>query len=158
MPPRVALRFVAYHGDPAHLPFVVAQMSDAQTARYAGWVWQTITGVDLQTAGMALAESELLDSAPIVTHARLDADVGMALPNAQAISRYAITALGNGKRYLLGQQLTLAHMLNVLEVAPQALRSIAAMHLHLNHPEANIALRSPAQIQMHALSAMRAMA
>ena len=155
MPARVALRFVAYHGDPAHLPFVVSQMGDVNTARYAGWVWQAITGVDIKAAGMALPDPELDDTAPAVTQARLDADVGMALPNVQAIGQYSTAALQKGKRYLLGQQLSLAHTLDVLEDAPQALRSIAAIHLQLSHPEANLGLRGPVQAQQQLLSAMR---
>jgi uncharacterized protein (TIGR02270 family) len=158
MPPRVALRFVAYHGDPAQLPFVIAQMADANTARYAGWVWQAITGVDIQAAGLALAEPEPDDSAPAVSQARLDADLGVALPNVQAIAQYSTAALQNGQRYLQGKPLSWAHTLDVLEEAPQALRSIAAMHLQLSRPATSFALRGPVQVQQQALNALRASA
>ena len=156
MPPRVALRFVAYHGNPAHLPFVVAQMGDANTARYAGWVWQTITGIDIEAAGMTLLELESGDSPAAVTQSQLDADSGLALPDAKRIERYATHGLQSGKRYLVGQQLSAAHVLDVLEQAPQALRSIAVMHLQLSRPEINLALRGPVRVQQQQLSAMRA--
>ena len=159
MPVRVALRFVAYHGDPAHLPFVIAQMGNANTARYAGWVWQAITGVDIEAVGMTLPEPELDDSPASltqITQTQLDADSGMALPDAKKIALYPTLSLQKGKRYLMGQQLSAPHVLNVLEHAPQALRSIAVMHLQLNRPEVNLGLRGPVQAQQQLLSAMRA--
>jgi uncharacterized protein (TIGR02270 family) len=156
MPPRVALRFVAYHGDPAHLPFVLTHMGHPDTARYAGWVWQSITGVDLQAAGMTLPEPELEEGAPAVTQMQLDADAGMPLPNAQAIGRHSTVALHTGTRYLLGQPMSPPQLLDVVQDAPQALRSIASMHLQLAHPQAKLGLRGPAQMQQQALGAMRA--
>ena len=156
MPPRVALRFVAYHGDPAHLPFVIAQMGDANTARYAGWVWQTITGVDIEATGLTLPELESGDSPAAVSQSQLDADSGMALPDAKKLAQYPTLSLESGKRYLMGQQLSAAHVLDVLEQAPQAQRSIAAMHWQLSCPEVNLALRGPVQAQQQILSAMRA--
>ena len=159
MPVRVALRFVAHHGDPAHLPFVIAQMGNDNTARYAGWVWQTITEVDIEAAGMTLPEPEL-DNSPSaltqITQTQLDADSGMALPDAKKIALYPTLSLQSGKRYLMGQQLFAAHVLDVLENAPQALRSIAVMHLQFNRPEVNLGLRGPMQAQQQLLSAMRA--
>jgi uncharacterized protein (TIGR02270 family) len=155
MPPRVALRFVAYHGDPAHLPFVVSRMGTPDTARYAGWVWQSITGVDFQAAGLALPEPELEHAASVITQERLDADAGLALPNTNAIGKYSTAALQNGKPYLLGQQLSPAQMLDVLEEAPQAIRSIAGMHLQLNRPDVHLGLRGPVQVQLQLLAAMR---
>ena len=159
MPVRVALRFAAYHGDPAHLPFVVKQMDDAATARYAGWVWQTITGVDIEAAGMTLPESEPDASPAAITQSQLDADNGMALPDAAKIERYPTTGFQCGKRYLLGQQLSAASLLDVLDVlehAPQALRSIAVMHLQPSRPEGNLGLRGPVQAQRQLLSTLRA--
>ncbi len=158
MPPRVALRFAAYHGDPAHLPFVVSQMDNADTTRYAAWVWQTITGVDIQTAGMALPEPALQDDEPAVTQAQLDSDSGMPLPNVKAIGRYKTVALRSSERYLQGQLMSLPRLIDILQEAPQAHRSIAGMYLELNYPEAKLGLRGPTQAQQQGLSAMQASA
>jgi hypothetical protein len=55
LPLRQALSFVLDHGDAALLPFVLHALSDAQQARWAGWVWRCcMTGVDLQADGLAL--------------------------------------------------------------------------------------------------------
>ena len=132
-------------------------MGDANSARYAGWVWQTITGVDIEATGLTLPEPEPGDSPAAVSQSQLDADSGMALPDAKKLAQYPTLSLESGKRYLMGQQLSAAHhVLDVLEQAPQAQRSIAVMHLQLSRPEINLALRGPVQARQQILSAMRA--
>ncbi|MFZ6674200.1 hypothetical protein [Undibacterium sp. Xuan67W] len=155
MPARVGLRFVAYHGDPAHLPYVLTHMTDVETARYAGWVWQTVTGVDLVSAGLALAESEQAAS-PAISDARLDADLGLALPNAAAVAAYANTTLHSGQRYLLGQVLTPTSALAYLDESTQAIRNIAANYLQLSHPNLSVTVRGPAHQQVAALEQLQA--
>jgi hypothetical protein len=150
MPARVGLRFVVYHGDPAHLPYVLTHMTEPETARYAGWVWQTVTGVDLVNAGLSLAESEQAIS-PAISDARADADLGLALPNPAAVAAYGNSSLDNGQHYLFGQILTPTSALAHLTESPQAIRSIAANFLQLHHPHLRITARGPAQRQMAAL-------
>lgn len=150
MPARVALRFVVYHGDPAHLPYVLTLMTDVETARYAAWVWQTVTGVDLVTAGLSLAESESATS-PAISDARQDADLGLALPNPAAVAAYFNSSLDNGHHYLFGQLLTPTSALAHLMESPQAIRSIAANFLQLHHPHLSVTVRGPAQRQMTTL-------
>ncbi|HEX8610678.1 MAG TPA: hypothetical protein VF800_05260 [Telluria sp.] len=150
MPARVALRFIVYHGDPAHLPYVVAQMHEPGNARYAGWVWQTMTGIDLRSTGMYAPEPESEDDTAALSEARLDADLGLPLPNVDAISRYPSTALTSGQPYLLGQRLTPALALTVLDDAVQAQRSIAAHYLNALRPSANAA--GPARLFTRAVA------
>lgn len=154
MPARVGLRFVAYHGDPAHLPYVLTQMTNVETARYAAWVWQTVTGVDLVAAGLSLNESEQATS-PAISDARLDADLGLALPNAAAVAAYTNSSLHSGQAYLLGQLLTPASALAYLTESPQAIRHIAANYLQLRHPHLRITVRGPAHPQMAALEQLQ---
>lgn len=130
MPARVALHFIVYHGDPAHLPYVVAQMREMDNARYAGWVWQTITGVDLQANGLHAPEPDSVYDTAAVSDARLDADLGLTLPDVNAISLYVCTELTSGQPYLLGQRLTLENACTVLDNAVQGQRSIAARYLN----------------------------
>jgi hypothetical protein len=107
-------------------------MADAETTRYAGWVWQTLTGVDLQTNGLTLPEPEF---DPLITssEARRDADNGLSLPNTKAIVMYK-PQLPTGIRILLGQEITPAHALSMLEEQRQAVRVIAAHALSMIYP------------------------
>ncbi|CUI04619.1 hypothetical protein [Massilia antarctica] len=146
MPVRSALHFVACHGDPAHLPFVVHQMNDPATARYAGWVWQVISGVDIVGAGLILAEpatsaDATLDSAPV------DADFGLVLPNGAAIARHRLS-LPAGERCINGQPADHTSMLEIMEGSSQAIRRIAAQHLQSLEPLFMMPVRAPAAIQL----------
>ena len=124
LPPRQALSFALYHGDAAHLARVVAAMSDTNVSRYAGWVWQAMTGVDLRANGLALSEPEIDPMAPPSDNQR-DADMGLLLPDAQAVLN-ANVRLPLGQRILLGQALTPVLALQLLNQHVQALRVIAA--------------------------------
>ncbi len=146
MPARVGLRFVAYHGDPAHLPYVLSHMAAPDTARYAGWVWQSITGVDLIANSLTLPETE--DSCTGISAAKLDADLGLPLPNASALMHGGFGAPEAGQRYLSGHLLTPSVALDCLATAAQAMRSIAAHYLQQCSPPLRIVVRGPAHQQM----------
>lgn len=150
MPPRLALRFIAYHGDPAHLPHVQARLSDNDTARYAGWVWQTITGVDLASAELTMAEPEQTPS-DTTGDARTDVDHGLKLPDAEKVRHFVRIPLQEGQRHLRGQPLDPELAMHLLEVAPHAVRSIAAQYLQLHHPVARVVMRGGARQQIAAL-------
>ncbi|NIA00937.1 HEAT repeat domain-containing protein, partial [Massilia sp. CCM 8734] len=131
LPPRMALTFALWHGDLAHLPFVIDQLADEDVGRYAGWVWQTLTGIDLTASGLALPEPDpaSLDPDQLITEARLDADSGH--PQADQAAVKAATAasphlVGRGKRVLLGREIDAKTALDLLENAPQAIRAMAA--------------------------------
>ncbi len=131
LPMREALRFVLFLGDPAHLGFVLKALDDEQQARWAGFVWQSLTGVDLAEQGLSAAEPPIdLDAG--LTRARQDGDQGLPLPDAQAVRAHpvnAMLALQAGHRVLLGQDLTperLAALLRIESNQPQLLRAVAA--------------------------------
>lgn len=141
LPPRIALTFALWHGDLAHLPFVIDQLADEDVGRYAGWVWQTLTGIDLTANGLALPEPDLasLDPNRLITEARLDADSGH--PQADQAAVRAATAaspylIGRGKRVLLGREIDAKTALDLLENAPQAIRAMAAQIL--NHAQSTV--------------------
>jgi hypothetical protein len=125
LPPRLRLQFILYHGDTAWLPLVREQMRNPECARYAGWVWSALTGVDLQANGLTLPArvEEAGREAPTD-----DLDPGLPLPDAQAVARAAPLPPG-GQRTLLGQALDKLDVGALLQRAPQALRWIAARHL-----------------------------
>lgn len=131
LPLREALRFVLFLGDPAHLGFVLKALDDEEQARWAGFVWQSLAGVDLIEQGLTSPEPPIdLDAG--LTRARQDGDQGLPLPDAQAVRAHpvnAMLALRAGRRVLLGQDLTperLAALLRIESNQPQLLRAVAA--------------------------------
>ena len=155
LPPRVRLNFALYHGDGAHLDRVSKELLDPETARYAGWVWQTLTGVDLQSAGLVLAEPPPAGVGGPLTDARRDADDGLPLPDAAAIARYSVRLTG-GKRSLLGRELVPTDAVALLRDAPQALRAIAAHALHMMLRASAANVRASADVQRAQLAALHA--
>jgi hypothetical protein len=165
LPLRAALSFVLHHGDMSQLPFVIQAMQDPQQSRWAGWVWQSLTGVELGQSGLALPEPPVKIDAPL-TRIRRDADQGMVLPNTQAIAAHpanqshAVAAKGQRPRFLLGQPIAAGHLLTLLNPAkdaPQALRAVAAHALGYTHPGAELSLRAKASVQTEQLRRLQAM-
>jgi len=86
--PRTALQFVLLHGDVNVLPWVVNQMNKPETQRLAGWVWQTMTGLDLQDNEMELeadVDQEELSDDDLVNLANVDVDAGLPIPDLEKI-------------------------------------------------------------------------
>ncbi|MFB9241334.1 hypothetical protein IV454_07965 [Massilia antarctica] len=155
MPPRISLHFVAYHGDSAHLAYAIAKMSHPDTSRYAGWVWQTITGVDLESAGLTLPEPALSGDSAGISEARSDADHGLPLPDMEAIARYSTAHLPARQRCLSGQGLTPLFAVAVLETAPQAHRSVASHFLRQCYPQIKLAPRGRIEDQLATIKQLR---
>ena len=141
LPPRIALTFALWHGDLAHQPFVIDQLADEDVGRYASWVWQTLTGIDLNANGRALPEPDpaSLDPDQLITETRLDADSGHPQSDQAAVSAATAASphlVGHGKRVLLGREMDAKTALDLLENAPQALRAMAAQML--NHAQSTV--------------------
>lgn len=162
LPPRIALTFALWHGDLAHLPFVIDQLSDENVGRYAGWVWQTLTGLDLNANGLALPEPDPASLAPdqLITETRLDADSGH--PQADQAAVRAATAasphlVGRGKRVLLGREIDAKTALDLLENAPQAIRAMAAQVINRAQSTVHINVRASTAEQRIAMNALHDM-
>ena len=155
LPPRVGLTFALYHGDSAHLSRVLAALADPETTRYAGWVWQSLTGIDLETTGLTLPEPDKVPTRGPITDAQMDADNGLPLPDAAAIVRHPVDTVA-GKRCLLGRELTAAEAIRLLPEAPQAIRSVAALSLRTTLPRLAPNIRASMRVQQAQLSALRA--
>ena len=151
LPPRIGLSFALYQADPSGLPHVLSCMTDPAHSRYAGWVWQMMTGIDIQASGLVLPEPPLkLEQLNVVEHAVLDADRGLPLPDAVAIAdtHASISSrFDDGKRILLGRELSPGRLLTLATDAPQAVRAIAAHALRYEVPGAALHVRAPAWIQ-----------
>ncbi|NHZ93419.1 hypothetical protein F2P45_31080 [Massilia sp. CCM 8733] len=164
LPPRMALTFALWHGDLAHLPFVIDQLADEGVGRYAGWVWQTLTGIDLNANGLALPEPDpdpaSLDPDQLITETRLDADSGH--PQADQAAVRAATAasphlVGRGKRVLLGREIDAKTALDLLENAPQAIRAMVAQMLNQAQSTVRINVRASTTEQRIAMNTLHDM-
>ncbi len=155
LPPRVGLAFALYHGDGAHLSRVVSTLTSPETTRYAGWVWQSLTGIDLEAAGLTLPEPDKVPTSGPITDAQLDADNGLPLPDAAAIASHTVQTVA-GKRCLLGRELTASEAIRLLAEAPQAIRSVAALSLRTTLPRLAPNIRASMRVQQAQLTALRA--
>lgn len=162
LPLREALRFVLFHGDPAYLGFVRQALSDAEQSRWAGFVWQSLTGVDLATNALTLPEQPIdLDAG--LTRARQDGDQGLALPAPDALAAHpvndALAALA-GQRVLLGRTLDPAYLAGLLRIdadQPQLLRTVAAQAWNAMGLSPRFALRADAPTLLRQDAALAAL-
>lgn len=159
LPPRSALTFAMAHGDLIHLPFVVEQMGNPEVDRYAGWVWKTLTGMDLAAAGWTIPEPAPSTHASnqVITQTRLDADNGLGRPLQAAVRAFASSSpffVLHGKRVLCGQELDLEHALNLLESAPQPVRFLAAHSVNGAGSMVRMNVCAPASAQRSAMNAL----
>jgi hypothetical protein len=157
LPMRQALHFVLHHGDPEQLQFAVQCMQEPSVARYAGWVWQSLTGVDMAKLGYVLPEPPVDLDAPLNAN-RLDADQGLPLPNASAIAAVHaamdLNAIPAQQRILQGQLRTVDYLTELLDPdnnASQALRAVAYQTLCALQPDdPPVSLRASLLMQLAA--------
>jgi hypothetical protein len=155
LPVRQALNFSLHHGDPVLLDFVVAAMRDPADARWAGWVWQCLTSIDLAREGLTAAEPPLDLDAPM-TATQQDADAGLPLPDPARVSAHPASrhAWTPGQRLLLAGNAHPQLLRDLLDPArdhAQALRFIAADALSRMHPEYALNLRATPAAQARQL-------
>jgi hypothetical protein len=159
LPPRMGLAFALHHGDAAHLLYVVGQMDSADDARYAGWVWQTLTGIDLAERGMVMPPPDpaSIDWRQPLSQGQLDADFGLPMPDAAAVhsATAMLPPMVKGQRLLLGQGALPMTLLAVLESAPQALRAVAAHALWYLVPQQPVSVRAPMWRQAAQVAALK---
>ncbi|MCU7850390.1 MAG: HEAT repeat domain-containing protein [Candidatus Thiodiazotropha sp. (ex Lucinoma kastoroae)] len=155
LPTRAGLTFALYHGDTSYLPRVIAAMALPATERYAGWVWQTLTGIDLENNGLTLPEPPLASEQAPITEVRLDADGGLPIPNIVAIQACPVST-PTGVRTLLGRKLTTAIVLDWLATAPQPIRAVAAHYLRQTRQKVSLNIRADTAMQKLQLEALRA--
>ena len=158
LPGRLALNFALHHGDAQQLPFVLQCMHHAEHARWAGWVWQCLTGVDLRASRLAQPDPAIDLDAPL-TASQLDADHGLPLPDAAAVAAHPASGLrlAAGERLLMGQSvnaLALRGLLAPEANRPQPLRHVAAYALAQLHPQYRLNLRADPDVQQAVLACL----
>lgn len=159
---RDALSFILWHGDTQNLPFVIEMMGYPDVNRYAGWVWQSMLGIDLLKHALTVPESsDDIDTVHQSAASRQDAANGLPAPSIPAIHAYiaadhAVPA--EHQRVLLGRELSAKHALDVLQNSQQALRSIAASWLNHTQDKVFINVRAPAAQQRATIEALQQLA
>lgn len=126
LPPRQALHFFLAHGDPACLPLVAQLAVDPQAGLFAAWVWQSISGCDLQEHALTLPYDAAREWEG---EAGQDAAAGMLAVDVKALQAHAANRMAGGQRVWLGQVLTPQLAYALLDDGPQALRALAALAL-----------------------------
>lgn len=158
LPTRDALHFVVSHGDANYLGFIVSQMRDAHVQRYAGWCWQTMTGIDLISAGLTLPNDETSkkSSTSPISDESIDLDNNLPIPNAMALEALAFNFSSSKQpsRTLFGEEIGFQHALKLLNVAPQAVRVIAAQTFNSSESPVIINVRSACHAQLRAMQAL----
>ena len=120
LPERLALQLALYHGAASWLPWIRDRASSSAHARYAGWVWQCLTGIDLEAHHLCLMpeSNDLQEGDP--------QDAGLSLP---AASRMPDTpTLPQDVAILLGQPVSPARLPQIIATAPCALAHLAKLH------------------------------
>jgi hypothetical protein len=158
LPARVGLTAMLHHGDVGLLDLVVHRMGDDEQARWAGWVWHCLTGVDLLAEGLVLDEP-LLDLDAPMTMARRDADLGLVLPDPVRVAAHPMNKLqlGDGHRVLLGRPAGESELKRILDPRadlPQGLRFVAANGLNRIQPELELNIRARPDVQRSTLHSL----
>ncbi|UXH80627.1 hypothetical protein [Roseateles amylovorans] len=158
LPPRAGLRVALHHGDPAHLDYVLAQLDHPQHQRFAAWVWQTLTGWDLDLNGLTVADLEEDESVGLEgVNVPSLYDAGLPRPAVDAIRKLHADLdiqIPDDTRLLSGEAVSLALAAEVLNDAPQAVRHVASLALDHGAPEHSFHVRAPLWKQRHALQAL----
>jgi hypothetical protein len=158
LPSRTALTAMLHHGDLGLLDLVVALMADEAQERWAGWVWQCLTGIDLEARGLVREEPPIDLDAPLTTN-RKDADLGLPLPDAAKIAAHSasLNGHGRGQRILRGQPVDEAVLKRIIDPkhgAPQGLRFVAVQALTAVRPDHGLNLRARPALQRLALRSL----
>lgn len=157
LPARLALIAVLHHGDVSLLHVVARLTAHPEQGRWAGWVWQCMTGLSLASEGLVLDEPEIDLDAPL-TQDRRDADQGLALPDPSRVAAHPAShsIRSEPMRTLLGHAATperLQAMLHPAANLPQPVRVVASRFWNSLQPQQTIHLRAKPEMQQWMLKA-----
>lgn len=142
LPSHAALTLVLHRGDAGRLAFVADRMQEAPVAGFALFVWQSITGIDPERAGLLLA--------PATGHE--------PCPDPCAVKNIMTSCTDLASMplpVLLGRPLDPERALEIVAGGAQALRHVAAAFLKrhaLAHP---VSIRAPFPAQQQAINGLR---
>jgi uncharacterized protein (TIGR02270 family) len=129
-------------GDPAYAAWLLARMQEPSLACLAGEAFGTITGIDIEGAGMTATGGPGDESVPIDAvdvEPEDPAQAGLVAPDPAKLSRWWNANKGRyrpGARYFMGAEVREDHCRRVLIDGCQRQRRAAAVHLALMLPGA----------------------
>jgi uncharacterized protein (TIGR02270 family) len=139
---RNVIKATTHLGDPHAINWLIAQMRVPALTRLAGEAFTSITGIDLEEHGLALAELPNLDNQlpnedPADAHVAMDEDHNLPFPDVDKIAavwqKYQQRFVA-GQRYFMGQGITTEHLTAVYTNGNQPQRRAAALELALLQP------------------------
>lgn len=139
---RQVIRASATFGDPHAINWLITQMRVPALMRLAGEAFTTITGIDLEKHGLALAELPNLDDQlpnedPADSNVQMDEDGRLPFPDVDKVAavwqKYQQRFVA-GQRYFMGQGITAEHLTAVYASANQRQRRAAGLELALLQP------------------------
>jgi uncharacterized protein (TIGR02270 family) len=150
-------------GDPAYVPWLIAQMGSVGTARLAGEAFTLITGADLSLRDLERTPPEDFKSGPNTDpddpNVDMDPDDGLPWPDPQRIECWwdaNEARFQAGTRYFMGAPVTREHCIDVLRNGYQRQRILGAHYLSLLNPGTPLFNTSaPAWRQQRLLAEMR---
>jgi uncharacterized protein (TIGR02270 family) len=138
---RLAIKITGAHGDPASVPWLIEQMTNAAAARAAGEALSSITGVDLDYSDLDGARPEGFESGPNDDpedeNVALDPDEDLPFPSVERVQAWwgrERNRFTPGVRHLLGRPITPDNSRWVLREGKQRQRAAAALELVLAQP------------------------
>jgi hypothetical protein len=126
LPAHAAAEYVAWHGDTALLPGLIARADHPEFARAASWGVLALCGVEVESLGLAGPGLDPRGGSELIGLPSLDPEAGSHW------WRQAATHFVGGQRWLFGQPLAetaRSALIERLHSGPQALRWLAARHL-----------------------------
>jgi uncharacterized protein (TIGR02270 family) len=133
---RAVIRACAVLGDPHAINWVIEKMSDQSCARLCGEAFSQITGVNLENNGLTrdISNEDRLSELEESEDIEMDEDENLPWPDVEKV-KSAWIAQGHrfisGRRYFMGNEISLEHLKEKLETANQRQRHAAALELAL---------------------------
>jgi len=138
---RRLVRSIGLAGNTHYVPWLLKTMTDPALARLAGEAFCTITGLDLDAAGLVGKAPNGFEVGPnddpLDDRVEMDEDSGIPWPDVARLSVWwsgEYSRFPTGTRFFMGQPLDATHFQHVLHHGTQRQRAAAAQHLTLLRP------------------------
>jgi uncharacterized protein (TIGR02270 family) len=154
---RAAITGAGALGDPALLPWLLAQAESEETARLAAWSITMITNANVAEKLAGKRPGELQgepNDDPEDENVSMDPDGDLPWPDAARLGAWVREqTLAEGTRHLLGKPIEPGWLRHVLHTGNQVARAAAAIELGLRRRgEPLFEVRAPGYLQLEALS------
>jgi len=156
---RTVVEGTAAVGDPVFIPWLIKQMEVPELAQVAGESFASITGVDIEYEDLDGEQPEDFDAGPNDNpsdeNINMDQDEDLPYPDSNLIQQWWDShkqQFINGKRYLLGQEISQQSLVSVLLQGNQRQRAAAAIEFVIMKPGTSLfETRVPAKRQQRQL-------